>query len=214
MTGVRQMFGGARSIVKGLGVTLSYLFKKKVTLQYPEERPVLTERFRGIPALPIDPVTGRDKCIACSACARVCPDQVIVITVDVGEDKKRRAGEFSIDAAGCIFCGLCVEVCPTGALVMSDEFELAHSSRADLVLPIAKLHEIGGLFPEKPAEAQEPAPTPKPAPSAATEQKTAAHDTSATADQQITAPEPPVASSPASSDTPEASKTLQSEAGS
>lgn len=155
MSVLGQVADGAKSILKGLRVTLSYLFRKKVTLQYPEERPKLSERFRGVPALPIDPATGRDRCIACSACARVCPDQVITVTPEVGEDKKRRLADMTLDVAGCIFCGLCVEVCPTGALVLSDEFELAHSSREDLVLGLEKLHEIGGQFPEKTAETEE-----------------------------------------------------------
>ncbi|MGQ9809340.1 MAG: NuoI/complex I 23 kDa subunit family protein [Armatimonadota bacterium] len=155
MSVLAQIADGAKSILKGLRVTLGYLFSKKVTLQYPEERPRLSERFRGVPALPIDPATGRDRCIACSACARVCPDQVITVVAEVGEDKKRHLADMTLDVAGCIFCGLCVEVCPTGALVLSDEFELAHSSREDLVLGLDKLHEIGGQFPEKPAEPQE-----------------------------------------------------------
>lgn len=141
-------------------VTIGYLFQKKVTLQYPEVRPQLTERFRGIPALPIDPATGRDKCIACGACQRVCPVQVITVFSEVGEDKKRKLTDFTLDAAGCIFCALCVEVCPTDALIMSDDFELAHPTRHDLVLGLEKLHEIGGFFPEKPAE--EPASEPQP----------------------------------------------------
>lgn len=146
-----RIIKGFGSILGSMRVTISYLFKKKVTVQYPEVRPELSTRFRGLPALPIDPDTGRDRCIACSACARVCPDNVITVTQEVGEDKKRYAGSFTIDAAGCIFCGLCVEVCPTHALVMSDEFELAHATREDLVIPLEKLHEIGGFFPPKPA---------------------------------------------------------------
>ncbi len=156
MSVLGQVADGAKSILKGLRVTLSYLFRKKVTLQYPEERPQLSERFRGVPALPVDPATGRDRCIACSACARVCPDQVITVVAEVGEDRKRRLADMKLDVAGCIFCGLCVEVCPTGALVLSDEFELAHSSREDLVLGLDKLHEIGGQFPEKPTEPEQP----------------------------------------------------------
>jgi NADH-quinone oxidoreductase subunit I len=146
----RRIVSGAVSLAKGLGVTISYLFRKKVTLMYPEERPVLTERFRGVPALPIDPATGRDRCIACSACARVCPQRVITVTPEVGEDRKRRLGDFTLDVAGCIFCGLCAEVCPTGALTMSGEFELAHGSRVDMVLGLEKLREIGGQFPVEP----------------------------------------------------------------
>jgi len=159
---LREIAGGVKSILQGMRVTLGYFTRKKVTLQYPEQRPVLSERFRGIPALPVDPATGRDRCVACSACARVCPVNVIDVTMEKDEDNKRHAGEFTLDAGRCIFCGLCVEVCPTGALVMSDEFELAHSSRADLVLGLERLREIGGEFPEKPAEEETPAPAESP----------------------------------------------------
>lgn len=156
----REVVVGAVSILKGMGVTLSYLFRKKVTMQYPEERPVLTERFRGVPALPIDPATGTDRCIACSACQRVCPVVVINVSGEKGDDGKRHVTHFTLDTARCIFCGLCVEVCPTGALVLSDEFELAHYTRQDLILGLDKLREIGGFFPSAPeeAEAQEPKP--------------------------------------------------------
>ena len=183
MSLARIVLRGCRSIVKGLGVTWHYLFRKKVTLMYPEERPVLEERFRGIPALPIDPVTGRDKCIACGACQRVCPVQVITVTAEVDENKKRRAGDFRLNAARCIFCGLCAEVCPVGAIRMSHEFELADDNRADLVLGLERLHEIGGFLPEKPAPAPKPtepakaaekpeekpeaSPSPSPAPASA-----------------------------------------------
>ncbi len=86
--------------------------------------------------------------------------QVITVTAEVDENKKRRAGDFRLNAARCIFCGLCAEVCPVGAIRMSHEFELADDNRADLVLGLERLHEIGGFLPEKPAE---PAPAPKPA---------------------------------------------------
>lgn len=154
--------GGVKSIIKGLGVTISYLFRRKVTIQYPEQRPELSQRFRGIPALPVDPATGKDRCIACSACARVCPVAVISIVQGVGEDKKRYPEQFTLDSSRCIFCGLCAEVCPTHAIVMSHEFELAQTSREGMVLDLEKLHDLGGVF-DTPQE-----PRGKPAAPAAT----------------------------------------------
>lgn len=142
----------AASLAKGMGITFAHIFRKKVTLQYPEQRWTLPEGYRGMPALPIDRNTGNDACIACGSCARICPEQVITIKHEVGEDKKRKAVEFDIDMSRCMFCGLCSEACPTKGLVMSHTFELSSPSREKMVYRIEDLHKIGGYLPEKPQE--------------------------------------------------------------
>lgn len=138
------------SLAKGLWVTLVNFWRKKVTLFYPEERWELPENYRGVPVLPIDPKTGKDRCIACGACARVCPEQVIQMEHEVGEDKKRRLKSFQIDISRCMFCGLCTEACPTKGLVTSKHYELSSKSREAMVFDMDKLHELGGLFPVEP----------------------------------------------------------------
>ncbi|MDO8684959.1 MAG: NADH-quinone oxidoreductase subunit I [Armatimonadota bacterium] len=138
------------SVVKGLIVTFVHLFRPKVTLQYPDERVELPENYRGVPSLPVDPKTGTDRCIACGACARICPEQVLTVTSEIGEDKKRKLQEFTIDASRCMWCGLCVEVCPTDALVMSKVYELATDSREGMVFNREDMHRHGGMFPEEP----------------------------------------------------------------
>ena len=141
------------SVVKGLMITMVNMFRPKVTLQYPDQRWTLPEHYRGVPSLPIDPKTGRDRCIACGACARVCPDQVLTVNSETGEDKKRKLTEFTLDAGKCSFCGLCTEVCPTGAIRMSKHYELAVESREAMVYDIEEMHRLGGEFPEEPEPA-------------------------------------------------------------
>lgn len=145
----------AVSLLKGLGVTFTNFWRKKVTLQYPEKRWDLPENYRGMPVLPIDPKTGKHRCIACGSCARVCPEQIITIEHEVGEDKKRKVTKFEIDMSRCMFCGLCTESCPTGGLVPSHTFELSSFSRDQMVFDLDDLQQVGGTFPEKPEEPAE-----------------------------------------------------------
>lgn len=138
------------SIVKGHIVTFNNLFRKKVTLQYPESRWELPEGYRGVPSLPVDSEAGKDLCIGCGACARVCPTQVIAVEAHMGEDKKRVVDSFSLNAGCCVFCGLCAEACPVDAIVMSHEYELASFTRAELIFDRNKLNKLGGTRAPKP----------------------------------------------------------------
>src|SRR5580698_9128042 len=137
-----QIQRSVTSVAKGLGVTLKNYSREKTTLNYPEEKPILAERYRGLHGLTIDPQTGEENCIGCMACARVCPDNLISMTLEKREGHKGRYPvNFQIDLNPCCFCGLCSEVCPTTykALVMTHDFELASESRSDLVLTKDKL---------------------------------------------------------------------------
>ena len=148
----------AISLIKGLVVTGINFWRKKVTLQYPEQRWNLPDNYRGMPVLPVDPKTGREKCLACGSCARICPEQIITIEHEVGEDKKRRLKEFRIDMSRCMFCGLCAEACPTKGLVTSKHYELSSFSRQEMIFDLSQLRERGGFFPEEPeAESAEEA---------------------------------------------------------
>ena len=116
------MFG----ILKGLGVTIRQIPKKKVTLQYPEQRPVWPERYRGVHEfIP-------DLCIVCNQCARICPTNCISLTGYRDDNKKMRIETYDINFEICILCDLCTEVCPTEAIRMTDQFELAAYSRDEL----------------------------------------------------------------------------------
>ncbi|MCE5313818.1 MAG: 4Fe-4S binding protein [Armatimonadota bacterium] len=144
------------SIIKGLRITaINWSFTRPcVTELYPEQKPVLPEAYRGMPALPVDFETHRSECIACGACARMCPEQVITVVLDKTDPKDRKPSEFSIDISRCMFCGLCMEVCPKNCLKPARTFELACYSREQMVYNMNKLNELGGELPKEP-EAQE-----------------------------------------------------------
>ncbi len=143
------------SIVKGHVITLRNLFRKKVTLQYPEVRWDLPDGYRGLPCLPVDLETGQDRCIGCGACARACPTQVITVSAHMGEDKKRVVDSFVLNAGGCMFCGLCAEACPVKALQLSKEYELATFTREGAIYDRARLNEVGQTIEPKPAQEKE-----------------------------------------------------------
>jgi NADH-quinone oxidoreductase subunit I len=117
-----------------------------LTIQYPEEKRLLPERFRYIPMLIWDTQTGEDRCTACGICAKVCPPQCIWIVRDSDANGKpvARPAEFYIDAAVCMSCSFCVEFCPFDAIKMNHDFELAVYDRypqlvydkAELTVPV------------------------------------------------------------------------------
>jgi NADH-quinone oxidoreductase subunit I len=101
---------------QGLAVTLRNFFRRKVTLQYPEEKTPQSPRFRGLHALRRYP-NGEERCIACKLCEAVCPALAITIDSDVSEDGIRRTTRYDIDLFKCIYCGFCEEACPVDAIV-------------------------------------------------------------------------------------------------
>ena len=106
------------------------------TVQYPEQRLALPERFRSFPILLYDDETGQDRCTSCGICAKVCPPQCIWIVRSAGPDGKPipQPAEFIIDTSICMSCGLCAEYCPFDAIKMDHEYELATSERRRTLL--------------------------------------------------------------------------------
>ncbi len=132
-------------IFRGMWVTLKHLFRRKVTLRYPEQRWQFPDGFRGVPALVKDQ-EGRTKCVACYLCQFVCPPKAITITAGELENQvEKYAEEFEINMLRCIYCGLCEEVCPEEAIFMSKDYEVAGSTRGELIFDKEKLLEIGGM---------------------------------------------------------------------
>jgi NADH-quinone oxidoreductase subunit I len=124
--------------VKGFWVTFSTMFRKPNTELYPEEKRPTAPRFHGRHVLNRHP-DGLEKCVGCELCAWACPaDAIYVEGADNTEEERYSPGErygsvYQINYLRCILCGLCIEACPTRALTMSNEYELADDSRADLI---------------------------------------------------------------------------------
>jgi NADH-quinone oxidoreductase subunit I len=129
-------------ICSGLLLTLKYMFKRKVTINYPYEKGPLSPRFRGEHALRRY-ANGEERCIACKLCEAVCPAQAITIEAEVREDGSRRTTRYDIDMVKCIYCGLCEEACPVDAIVEGPNFEFATENRAELLYDKNKLLENG-----------------------------------------------------------------------
>ncbi len=125
-------------IVRGLGLTLKYLFKPKVTLNYPYEKGYLSPRFRGEHALRRY-LNGEERCIACKLCEAICPAQAITIESEPRADGSRRTTRYDIDMTKCIYCGFCQEACPVDAIVEGPNFEFATETRAELYYDKDKL---------------------------------------------------------------------------
>lgn len=121
-------------IIKGMLLTLAHMFKKKVTMQYPEQQKVLPPGYRGAHRLNKDD-EGRVKCVACEMCAVACPAECITIEgMESGwEDREKIPRTFQIDMLRCIFCGMCVEACPEDAIDMTSDINLVATTREEMI---------------------------------------------------------------------------------
>lgn len=118
-------------IVKGMALTFKYMFKPRVTINYPYEKGPISPRFRGEHALRRYP-NGEERCIACKLCEAICPALAITIEAEPREDGSRRTTRYDIDMTKCIYCGLCAEACPVDAIVEGPNFEYAVETREEL----------------------------------------------------------------------------------
>ena len=123
----QEAIQAAQSIGRGFGVTFNHMTRRAVTIHYPYEKLIPSERFRGRIHFEFD------KCIACEVCVRVCPINLPVVDwVYQKGVKKKQLKSYSIDFGVCIFCGNCVEYCPTNCLSMTEEYELSVYDRHEL----------------------------------------------------------------------------------
>lgn len=123
-------------IAKGLALTLRTLFRRPITVQYPEQRLNVSRRIRGN-----ELVWNNVKCTVCTTCAKSCPQGAIhmVSTADPDNPAKLTITKIEVDMGYCISCGLCVESCPYGALFMGSAYERAKYRRKDMVESNEKL---------------------------------------------------------------------------
>jgi|GEM_PF-361077 len=151
------------SAMQGMAITIKHIWKKPVTLQYPDERQVMPERFRGFVH------NDTDRCDACLQCAKACPVDCIYIETE-GKAKDRFMIRYAIDYNKCIWCSLCTENCHTGSITMSHDYDHSVYDRRSLVYEFmdpnekkvpchaATRREMGFYVPPKPEK-----PKPKPA---------------------------------------------------
>ena len=135
-------------LLKGLNLTMRYLWEKKITIQYPDEKTPQSYRFRGRHALRRYP-NGEERCIACKLCEAVCPALAITIEASEREDGTRRTTRYDIDLTKCIFCGFCEESCPVDSIVETRVFEYHGEQRGDLLMTKEKLLAAGDELEEQ-----------------------------------------------------------------
>ena len=139
------------AIAKGLSTTLKHMFKKKVTISYPEEMRPFSPVYRGRHMLMRDD-EGRERCTACGLCAVSCPAEAI--TMKAAERKpeekhlyreEKYAEIYEINMLRCIYCGLCEEACPKQAIYLTTSKKIVHAGtsresfifgKEELVMPL------------------------------------------------------------------------------
>ena len=134
-----------RDILVGMSITGRYLFKPKITVQYPEEKTPLSSRFRGLHALRRYE-NGEERCIGCKLWEAVCPAYAITIETAERDDGTRRTSRYDIDLTKCIFCGFCEEACPVDAIVETNIFEYFGDKRGDLYFTKDMLLAVGDKY--------------------------------------------------------------------
>ena len=120
------------ALLNGVWTVFKHLFRRKVTVQYPEVRRAMPPRFRGRIVLTRAP-DGAARCVACHLCSAVCPVDCIALQAAQDEHGRRYPEFFRINFSRCIFCGLCEEACPTYAIQLTPDFEMGDYARASLV---------------------------------------------------------------------------------
>jgi len=127
-------------LFKGMALTGRYMFARKITIQFPEEKTPQSPRFRGLHALRRY-ANGEERCIACKLCEAVCPAMAITIESDVRDDGSRRTTRYDIDLTKCIFCG-----CPVDSIVETHIFEYHGEKRGDLYFTKEMLLAVGDRY--------------------------------------------------------------------
>jgi NADH-quinone oxidoreductase subunit I len=110
----RETTSYLRAALSGMALTFRHMVNPaKLTLQYPEEQPDLSARWRGTHRMEVH-ADGRPKCVACGLCPTVCP-------------------------ANCI--RLVEEVCPVEAIHVGRHFENSEYTRDRFVYDLDRLME-------------------------------------------------------------------------
>lgn len=120
------------SILRSIWVVLKHTFRKRETVQYPDQKPELSPRFRGRIILSRDP-DGGERCVACYLCSAACPVDCIALQATEDDYGRRYPEFFRINFSRCIYCGYCEEACPTYAIQLIPDYEMSEYSRPNMV---------------------------------------------------------------------------------
>ncbi|WP_137173402.1 NADH-quinone oxidoreductase subunit NuoI [Massilia sp. HP4] len=156
MSRMKEILGSLMltELIKGLALTGKYALSRKITVQYPEEKTPMSNRFRGLHALRRYP-NGEERCIACKLCEAVCPAMAITIESSQRDDGTRRTTRYDIDLTKCIFCGFCEESCPVDSIVETHVLEYHGEKRGDLYYTKEMLLAVGDRYEADIAAARE-----------------------------------------------------------
>lgn len=133
---------------RSIGMIFAHSWRKRDTIQYPEEKPYIPPRYRGRIVLTRDP-DGEERCVACNLCAVACPVGCISLQKAEKEDGRWYPEFFRINFSRCIFCGLCEEACPTTAIQLTPDYEMCEYDRQNLVYEKEHLTISGpGKYPD------------------------------------------------------------------
>ncbi len=119
-------------VLKSIWLVFLHMFRRRDTIQYPEEKPYLPPRFKGRIVLTRDP-DGEERCVACYLCSAACPVDCIALQKGVREDGRHYPVWFRINFSRCIFCGYCEEACPTYAIQLTPDFYMSEYRRENMV---------------------------------------------------------------------------------
>jgi len=125
-------------LLKGLALTVSRLFTKPITIQYPEKKYKVPPRWRGIHFFRKNDA-GETTCVACGLCVNVCPNACITLEIGERADGTRYPLKYEIDPWRCIYCGFCQDACPVNAIRLGENYEQAYYRKEDLCLDTKKL---------------------------------------------------------------------------
>jgi NADH-quinone oxidoreductase subunit I len=145
---IGAILSGIGSVVRSNYMIFMRAFRKRDTIQYPEQKVYLPPRYRGRIVLTRDP-DGEERCVACNLCAAACPVGCISLQKAETEDGRWYPEFFRINFSRCIFCGMCEEACPTNAIQLTPDFEMCEYDRQNLVYEKEHLLIAGtGKYPD------------------------------------------------------------------